>query len=169
MVDTIKRILFKSLYAELMYQTRKQNTRSLELDSREREIDEAIAQRVAEIVSKMDPFEPAMKLFHGIFSDEFEHPEDKLAPDGHLQLTMWAYQQSTDPAFKHLTEWVMNSAGNETVKRAPVTVERTLYGRAQIASMVLFVKEVNRLGAIYEDLLDKQKLQTFDEHITVEE
>lgn len=166
MVDKIRNFLFKKEYAALI----RQNEASFEYARNlEKEVEERTGQRVAETLSKMDPFEPAMKLFHGIFSEEFEHPEEKLDAAGQLRLTMWAYQQSTDPAFRHMTEWVMNSAGNETVKRAPVTVERGLYGRAQIASMVLFVKEIGRLGGIYEDYLAKQKVETFDEHITVEE
>lgn len=132
-------------------------------------LDEKVSQRVAVIVSKMDPFEPLMKQFHGIFSEEFERPEENLDAAGQLRMAMWGYQQSTDPAFRHLTDWIMNSQGNETLKRAPVTVERTLYGRAQISGMILFVKEVKRLSAIYEDMLAKQKIEVFDETLAVEE
>lgn len=166
MVDKIRNFFFKKEYAALIRQNEASFAYARRLDN---EVEERIGQRVAEIMSKMDPFQPAMKLFHGIFSEEFEHPEENLDAAGQLRLTMWAYQQSTDPAFKHMTHWVMNSAGNETIKRAPVTVERGLYGRAQIASMVLFVKEIQRLANVYADMLDKQKLETFDEHVTVEE
>lgn len=166
MVDKIRNFLFKKEYADLVRQKEAAFAYARGL---QKEAELRAGQRVAEIMSKMDPFEPVMKLFHGIFSEEFEHPEENLDAAGQLRLTMWAYQQTTDPAFKHITQWVMNSAGNETVKRAPVTVERSLYGRAQIASMALFVKEIERLGNIYADMLEKNKLETFDEHVTVEE
>lgn len=133
---------------------------------KEKQLDAAIGQRVAQTLAKMDPFEPLFKEFHGIFSEEFERPEEKLDTRSTLSLTMWAYQQSTDPSFKFLTNWVMNTQGNETLKRAAVTPERILYGRAQISSTLLFINEIKRLGALYEDMLKKD--QPFDGVVTVE-
>lgn len=133
---------------------------------KERILNATVGQRVAETLAKMDPFEHLFKEFHGIFSEEFERPEEKLDTRSRLSLTMWAYQQATDPSFKFLTNWVMNTQGNETLKRAAVTPERILYGRAQISSTLLFVNEIKRLGALYEDMLKKD--QPFDEVATVE-
>lgn len=137
-----------------------------QVEEKEQQLDALIGQRIAQTLARMDPFELIFKEFHGIFSDEFERPEEKLDTRSRLSLTMWAYQQSTDPSFKYLMDWVMNTQGNETLKRAAVTPERILYGRAQISGALLLVKEVKRLGAQYEDMLKKD--QPFDEVIAVE-
>lgn len=124
--------------------------------------------RYAEMILKMDPFEPIIKRFNGIFSEEFERPEDRLDAAGQLRLKMWAYQQKTDPAFKHMIEWIMNSAGNETMKRAPITNERTQYGRAQISNMVLLRDEIGRLSSLYEEELEKHKPKPFNPDVAAE-
>lgn len=124
--------------------------------------------RYAEYVAKMDPFEMILKKYNGIFSEEFEHPEERLDAPGRFRMMMWGYQQKTDPAFKHMIEWIMNSAGNETMKRAPISNERTQYGRAQIANMVLLRDEVGRLASLYEEELEKHKPQDFDTGVAVE-
>lgn len=121
------------------------------------EADNRVNQRVAKIISEMDPFEPLMKQFHGVFSQEYERPEEKLSPQGQLGMAMWGYQQSRDPHFGYMTDWIMNTQANETLKRAPVTTERVMYGRAQISSMLIFTKEVKRLASIYEDIMNKSK------------
>lgn len=130
--------------------------------------DNRVNQRVAQTISQMDPFEPLLREYKGVFSEEFEKPEQKLDSRGQMGLTMWAYQQKDDIHFKYLTEWIMNSAGNETIKRAPITNERTQYGRAQIANMVLLKREIGRLSSIYEEMLEKKNPQNFDETSTVD-
>jgi len=125
-------------------------------------------QRIAKIFSKIDPLEMILRDYNGIFSEEFEHPEEKLDVRGQLGMKMWAYQQKTDPHFNFMVDWIMNSAGNETMKRAPITEARTQYGRAQIANMMLLKREVGRLSSLYEEELEKNKLQEFDENTTVE-
>lgn len=125
------------------------------------EFDLRVNQRVAKIISEMDTFEPLMKEFHGVFGKEWEHPEEKLDDRSKTTMLMWAYGQSHDPHFKHITDWVMNTQGNETLKRAPVTAERVLYGRAQISTMILFVKEVGRLSLLYEEMMEKNKPENF--------
>lgn len=60
----------------------------------------------------------------------------------------------------------MNSQGNAMI-RAPARTndergEILLWGKAQIASMILFVKEVGRLSLLYEDILEKQKGNDFN-------
>jgi hypothetical protein len=124
--------------------------------------------RYASLVAGMDPFEQIIKRFNGIFSEEFTRPEENLDARGRLGMTMWAYQQKNDPHFNHMINWIMNSAGNETVKRSPITIERSMYGRAQIANMVLLRDEVGRLSSLYEDELDKRKVQEIDSSVTVE-
>lgn len=125
--------------------------------------------RVAEVVSKMDPFEPVMKLFNGVFSKEYERPEDSLSEQHKVTFYMWAYRQIRDPDFLHLIDWVTDNAGNTTMKRAsPLTAERAQYGRAQIANMLLLKKEVGRLSSLYEDILEKNKEQKFDPSVSVD-
>lgn len=119
--------------------------------------EERANQRLVQTLAQMDPLEPAMKEFHGIFSKEFEKPEQKLDERSYLGFIMWAYQQKTDPHFNYMIDWIMNSAGNETIKRAPITEARTQYGRAQISNMVLFRKEIGRLSSLYEEKLEKNK------------
>src|ERR1035441_2802519 len=98
--------------------------------------------RVAKMMSSMDPLEPVLKLFHGIFSIEYERPEDKLDKKSQFNMKMFAWRTVKDPNFEYLTAWVMNQAANETIKRAPITVERVQYGRAQLANMILFKREL---------------------------
>lgn len=131
-------------------------------------IDTTVNQRVANILEKMDPFEPLLKEFHGIFNKEYEKPEDKLNEQSKVMLKMWGYQQRDDPSFKYITEFVINTQANETLKRAPVTPERIMYGRAQISGMILFIREVERLGLLWDDELTKNKESRFDESLSVE-
>lgn len=132
-----------------------------------REVDNRVNRRVARILDEMDPFEPLLKKFQGVFSKEYQHPEDKLDERSQILMTTWGYQQRDDPSFKYMMEWVMNTQANETIKRGPVTVERMLYCRAQIASMILFKQEVDRLALKYEELLNKGK-EGFDKDLSVE-
>lgn len=126
--------------------------------------------RFAEMVSKMDPLEPILKEFHGIFSKEYERPEDKLDAKGQLNMEMWGFQQDTDPYFEYVTDWIMNTHANETLKKAPVTTDRILYGRALLAVMLLFKNEVRRLANLYRDRLakEKNKYEGFDETISTD-
>lgn len=124
--------------------------------------------RYAEMIMQMDPLEPLMRRFNGIFTEEFDHPEDKLDAGGAMRLKMWGYQQKNDPAFLHMIAWVMNSAGNETIKRAPITNERTQYGRAQISNMILLRDEVGRLASAYEEELERRNPKPYDIGVTVE-
>lgn len=140
-----------------------------------RELKEALSksenetnQRVSKILSEMDPFEPLMKEFHGIFSKDFQRMEEGMDERSQLQFFMWAHRQCNDPYFKYATEWVMNTAGNETMKKAPISAQRTMYGRAQIANMMLFRKEIGRLSSRYEEILENGKPKWFDEHEIVD-
>ena len=122
--------------------------------------------RVAEIINKTDPLEPVLKMYHGVFSEEYERVEDILDKRSQLNLKMWAHQMYKDPSFKYVTDWIMNTFGNETLKRAPISVERTQYGRAQISSILLFKRELERLSNLYKEMLKQP--EEFDEHISTE-
>lgn len=134
-----------------------------------RDLDMEVNRRVAKIFSEMDPFEPLMREFHGIFSEEFEHPEDNLDYPSALRLYMWGWQQETDPHFQHLMNWIMNTQANETLKHAPVNTDRILYGRAQLSTMLLFKKEVKRLSNQYLEEKLKLEGQDFDNTVVVDD
>ena len=134
----------------------------------ENEVDMRVNRRVAEVLSKMDPFEPLLKEFHGAFSYEFERVEDALDERSKLNMSMWAYAQYRDPFFIRMLEWVMNSAGNQTIKRADPTEIRLMYGRAQISTMILLRDEIKRLSSVYEEILEKSKPKSFDKQLSVE-
>lgn len=131
-------------------------------------IEREVNKRVAEIILKMDPFEPLLKHYHGIFREEFEKVEENLDERSRFSMAMWAWGQKKDPHFKRMVDWVMDNAGNETLKRAPISYERTQYGRAQIANMILFKREIGRLASIYEEFLGKNKGEDVDLGVSVE-
>lgn len=158
MVETFKTKLARLLFPQFV----------AELERRVIETEGSVNMRVADILSKMDPFEPLMREYHGIFSQEFEHPEDKLDARGQLGMKMWGYQQSRDPHFEHFINWIMDTQANETLKRAPITEARIQYGRAQISNMVLVKREIDRLALLYEEELDKHKVKDFDENVAIE-
>lgn len=122
----------------------------------EQRVQDEVNQRVANIILKIDPMEILMKEYSGIFSQEYERVEEPLGAQGQMQMMMWGYSQAKDPCFNRLHDWVINSQGNETMKRAAATEKRLMYGRAQIASMILYRKEVRRLSSLYEELLAKK-------------
>lgn len=135
---------------------------------KQQDMDMLVNQRVAENLLKMDPFEPLLKKYHVIFSEEYDKPEDKLNEPGQLGLFMWAYGMKGEPHFKHLIDWIRNTQGNATLRRAQNDHE-WLYGRAAVATMTLFTAEVSRLAGRYEDILAKRKEQGgFDEHLAAE-
>lgn len=133
------------------------------------DIDMQVNQRVAKMISEMDPFEPLMKQFHGVFSEQYEHPEQRLDTPSRMRMYMWGWQQETDPHFHHLMNWIMNTQGNETLRHAPVTPERILYGRAQLSCMLLFKNEVARLSNLYLEEKARMENGDFDPTLTVDE
>lgn len=139
-----------------------------EIEKREKNLESTINQRVAETLSKMDPFEPLLKEFHGAFNREFERVEDNLDERSRINMAMWAYAQYRDPFFIRMIEWVMNGAGNETLKRAAPTEIRLMYGRAQISTMVLLRDEIKRLSGVYEEIIEKNKPKSFQSELAIE-
>jgi hypothetical protein len=134
----------------------------------EREIEDNINQRVAMVLSKMNILDYLLKDFHGTFSTEYERPEDKLTERGQLSLKMFGYQQSKDPNFEYLSAWIADHFANDMLRHAAVTPERILYGRAQISFVELWKREIQRLSNLYEDELNKNKIQIFDKTKSVE-
>lgn len=133
-----------------------------------KDIELEVNKRVAKFISQMDPFEPLLKHYNGIFSEEFERPEEKMDARSHLGFIMWAYTQRNDPNFTYLLDWIANSAGNETIKRASITPERIQYGRAQISNIVLIKREVSRLANLYEEKLAQGREEGFDSELIAE-
>lgn len=156
MVDFIKKSIFKREHERLA---------TLEREKEER-IQRETDQRVATAVAKIDPFELMMEQYHGIFSKEYAHVEDPLDAHGQLSILSWAHQAHHSAGFKHLTQWIMNTQGNETLKKAVVTPDRILYGRAQISCMLLFVKEVQRLATAYDEMT--KEVKGFDSALAAE-
>lgn len=136
-------------------------------------IDQETSRRVAEIVSKMDAFEPLMKEFHGLFSQEFRHPEENLDQPGQLGMYMMGHRVVNDPHFKHLTDWIMNAHANEMFKRPNLNrdnaLDAVLYVKAQLSSMILLKRELGRLGSNYEEILHKNEDEAFNRDSITEE
>jgi hypothetical protein len=134
------------------------------------EIDNRVNIRVAKIISSMDPFEPLYKKFNGIFSEEFTRPEEKLDERSQILIKTLGYQLHNDQSFKYLTSWIMNSQINSMFKSPTRTNEERgevlMWGKAQIASVLLLLKEIERLSSKYEEMLNKE--DTFDKNIIIE-
>jgi hypothetical protein len=135
---------------------------------RQKELDIEVNQRVAFTLSKMDPFELVMREYHGVFGEDFEHPEDRLDERSVYALRSFGYTIANDPSFIFLCEWIMNSQANETLLKAAPTPERILYGRAQLSAMLAFRKEVRRLSAGYEDMMAQNRGEEFDSTLSTE-
>lgn len=132
----------------------------------QRNFTDQVNQRVADALFKMDEFEPFLRKYHVIFSADWQRAEDRLDEASKMQLFMWAYGMERDPNFKYLTDWIINTQGNATITKAQTDSE-WFYGRAAIATMRLFVREVGRLSSHYQEIMESRG-QTFDEHLTVE-
>lgn len=127
----------------------------------ETKAEEKMQSRLAQAMLGIDPFEVLMKEFHGVFSEEYQRPEEGLNDQGRIQMLMFGYRTFEDPSFNHLINWMMNTQGNATL-RAPhlnrdTALDVMLYGRAQISTGILLKKEVSRLASLYQEMIDKQK------------
>jgi len=141
----------------------------VELEKQKANIDLAVNQRVADVLFKMDPFEPLLKKYSVVFPDKWEErkPEDDLDTMGAVRLFMWAYGTRNDPNFKHLIDWLRNQQGNNTLRKAKNENE-WFFGRAAVATLTLFVEEVGRLSSKYEEIMSRRD-QSFDAHLPVGE
>lgn len=122
---------------------------------RKQQIEDIINGRVAEIITQMDPFEPLMRKYHGIFSEQYTRPEDKLDEPSRIRLFMWAYGVEKEASFKHLVDWIANTQGNATIRKASNDHE-WFYGRASLAVTLLLTEEVSRLASHYRAILAKR-------------
>ena len=125
------------------------------IDSLEQQIIDAqnsANQRVAKMIGDIDPLEPLFTKFSSIFSEVFESPEEGLDEKGYYGFLMWAYTQDGDPYFKHYMKWIMNSEGNNLIRKGHPTPENILYSRALLANCELMRKDVKRLANIYREV-----------------
>ncbi len=136
------------------------------LEIRAKEADHRVNQRVADILNTMDPFEPILKKYHVIFSEEYPHPEDKLAQKSQYDFFLWAFSLEQDPNYKYLTDWIQNVQGNATVRQAKNS-EEWFFGRATLAFITLYRREVSRLANRYKDIIAKRD-GSFDAFLPVE-
>lgn len=135
------------------------------LDKKIADADLAVNQRVAEILLKMDPLEPFLKDHNVIFSKEWQRPEDRLDDQSKLRLLSWAYSTVKDPSFIHITDFVRNTQGNNTLRKASNPREWD-FGRSAIITIDLFVKEIQRLSSRYEEIFSSKE-EYFDETSTI--
>lgn len=137
-----------------------------ELLKKEREgIELEVNSRVADILFKMDPFEPLLKKYNIIFSEEWHNVEDKLDPQSQIRLFAWAAAQESSTEFKYITNWIRNTQGNATMRKANAD-NQWFFGRAMVASITLFVEEIGRLSSRYRDMM--QRPDEFDTNLAVE-
>lgn len=172
MVDTLKKWLARKLIPDEL--SRIEQARAYydrergDIMQREAAIETTVNQRVAMLMSKLDPLSLVMREYNGIFHERAEHVEDKLDARGQLAIKVFAYGVMYDPAWERLTQFVMDAQGNTTLKDMALTTERTFYGRAFIASVIAIKKELERLGNQYADMLKANKKDAFDTEVPLE-
>lgn len=127
----------------------------------QKETQQIIDRRVAEIMFQMDPYEPLMRKFKGTFSSMYAHPEDNLSDPSKMRMLMLGYQLDDDPSFKFLVDWIMNTHGNQVLRQEKVTRENALdvllYGKSAISNMILLKREVGRLSSLYKEIIGKNE------------
>lgn len=138
-----------------------------QVDMREHSVTMEVNQRVAEFIAKMDPFEPLMRSFNIVFTDDYEKPEQGLNTQSQILLKSWAYGVRDDPSFKHLMQWIINQQGNNAIRKGNPTPETILFSRAMLAAPVFVMAEVRRLAQLYEELILRRE-EDFDPHSGVE-
>ena len=143
--------------------------RARELQNARRDVQMEVNRRVADVINKLDPFEPAFRKYHVIFSEEFERPEEKLSEQSQFEFFQWAHYMTRDPNWRYLMDWVRNTQGNATV-RAARTSEEWFVGRAMLFLVASMIKEVNRLSTRFEDIIAKRDQDgKFNRFLPVEE
>lgn len=152
MIKKLRDILFASEFADLQKQRE-----GLEME---------VNRRVADYLAKMDPFEPLLRKYNVIFSEEYDKPEANLNSQSQFQMFSWAYAQVTDPSYRHLMNWLRNKQGNATLQKGTHD-GHYLYGRAAVATITLLVEEVSRLASRYKDIM-AEKTGEFDRNLPVD-
>lgn len=157
MVDTFKNRIREFFFSE--YEEK--------LRQKEKEMNNEVNRRFAEMVSKMDPMEPLLKKYSVVFSEQYERVEDPLDERNRMTMAMWAYGQKRDPYQKRMIDWIINTAGNSMLKLPARTNEDRgeilLWGKAQISNMILYERELRRLSSIYEEKLAQMSGKEFDD------
>lgn len=166
LISKLRAFLFKGEYAAVARQQRA-------LDVREKNIQNEVNQRVAVVLSRMDPYEMVMREFDGVFGESFERPEERLDQRSVHNLQQMGYTIADDPSFLYLCSWIMNSQANETFLRSSVPDEKTammklMYGRAQVGGILAFRKEIRRLSEAYKDRLNGNQPEEFDSALSTE-
>lgn len=121
------------------------------------DVDSRVDMRVAATLASMDPLQLLMREYSIVFTDDFTRPEDGLDAKGDLMMKTWAYQTRDDPSFGFFCDWIMNSYGNEMLKRTPISEKSMIYARAQVSGIIQFRKEVSRLAMLYEEMLARRR------------
>ena len=136
------------------------------------DVDNRVNVRVAKIISSMDPFEPIYRKFQGIFSDDFEKPEEKLDERGQLLMKMLGFQLYHDVSFKYLMDWIVNSQVNAMLKAPARTNEERgevlMWGKAQVAGIVVLKTQLKRLNSLYDEMLAEGKETPPDPGVSIE-
>lgn len=140
----------------------------VELEQKKANLDMQVNQRVADVLFRMDPFEPLLNKYNVVFPDKWEvKPEDDLDTMGAVRMFMWAYGTRSDPNFLHLVDWLRNQQGNNTLRKAKNDNE-WFFGRAAVATITLFVDEIGRLSSKYEEMMASRD-KSFDANLPVGE
>lgn len=138
------------------------------LDLAKADLEMQVNSRVADVLFKMDPFEPLIKKYHVVFSEKWDtKPEEALDTMGAMRMFMWAYGTRLDPNFIHLVDWLRNQQGNNTLRKAKNENE-WFFGRAAVATITLFVEEIGRLSSRYEEIMANRD-RSFDANLPVGE
>lgn len=136
-----------------------------ELERQKKDLEMTVNQRVANVLLQMNPFEPFLRKHNVVFSKEWKNPEDKLDEQSKIRMFMWAAGMVKDPSFRHMTDWIINTQGNNTLRKG-TNEHEWFFGRAAIITMDLFVSEVGRLASRYNEMLKKG--DDYDPHLAVE-
>ena len=121
------------------------------------DVDARVDARVASTLAGMDPLQLLMREYSLVFTDDFTRPEEGLDSKADLMMKTWAYQTRDDPSFGFFCDWIMNSYGNEMLKRSPISEKSMIYARAQVSGIMQFRKEVSRLAMLYEEMLERRR------------
>ena len=122
---------------------------------KERLVSQLVNQKVAEELSRMDLFEPLMLKYHGVFSEMFEYPEEKMSEMDKKQMYMMGWRLRDDKYFNFLLNFIMDTSGNELL-RHDITMDKVFFHRAEIANALILKVQVGRLASLYEEILGKK-------------
>ena len=171
MVDTFKakifRLFFSKEFAHIAMRETLLLAKHTELQKKNKDVENKVNQRVAEVLLKMDPLEPLFKKYNVLFSAEYEHPEESLDERSKLSMYMWGFQQHKDPHFHRFANWIIDCYGNQLLKKSNPSPENLLYNRAQMGGMILAKAEIQRLSNIYEKIITNRE-EEIDDTLTVE-